>query len=254
MHGLETIKKINENPDAYHASREPQHYGEGHHTSPEETQRVHGERVEARRRTNGQPFRSDLEGLLDPASTSRGFASKHDAILGGILADILGVPAKKTRHEQEIDDLFFTALLLDIIDNAVRTGNKPPAPMENIHSAIDAPPETPFFKFWAKLNKRLAETGYVEADYGQAKEAFNGGKTPDGSLTFVGKDWDGLRAVPAHPTNGKKTYHGEFRQVSDEGTVWRSVANGGGLPIAYGTAEAALHGARHAKLHSEKHG
>ena len=149
----------------------------------------------------------------------------------------------------ETNGLFFTALLLDILASSSGRPKAQPEHQERIHSALDAEP--PFVKFWQKLNDSLEARDEPEATYGQAKRAFLGGATPVGALTFIGKDWDGLRAIPAPPTDGKKTYHGEFRQVSDEGTIWRTVHSGHG-PIAYATPEAALNGAANAKAHSER--
>lgn len=121
--------------------------------------------------------------------------------------------------------------------------------MDGILSAIDAEP--PFLKFWQKFNDDLLSKGLDEATYKQAKEAFIGGPTPAGALTFIGKEFDGLRAVPTqHPVQGRKSYHGEFRQVTENGTLWRAVASQSGV-IEYTTPEAALSGARHARIHSE---
>jgi hypothetical protein len=119
--------------------------------------------------------------------------------------------------------------------------------MEGILSAIDAEP--PFLKFWQKLNDERAARGEPEAGYKIAREAFAGGPTPEGALTFIGKKWDGLRAVPA----SMETYHAEFRQVSaDDGTVWHVVSDHTG-PISFPSPEAALGAALRAKTHMEAH-
>lgn len=230
MRGLEEIIASNNDPAAHHRSREPQH---GRHFEGADTNRpfesnladkrrrdqaFHGERVEARQRINGQPFNDQKP-------------SKGDAAVAGILADlavgaiidsILGGPRVAPRH----------------------------LGLEGIHSAIDAEP--PFLKFWQKLNDHRAEQGLDEAGYGEAKSAFLGGKTPLGSLTFIGKEWDGVRAVPTKAYEGRKSYRGEFRQVSDNGTVWRTVHSSSG-EIAYASPEAALAGALTAKNHFESH-
>lgn len=217
------------------------------YVSPEDAQRYHGERVEARQAEKRDPLND-----LDRAHRA---SHSHDAALAAILGHIIGdkpkAPSDTASHI--IGNMLASAFLLDALGVPVpasltRRPKDAFLGMEGIGSALDAAP--PFLKFWQKLNADRAAGGLGEAIYKEAKEAFNGGPTPRGALTFIGKEWDGLRAVPAHPYEGKRAYHGEFRQVSDEGTVWRVVANTTG-PICYATAEAAIHGARHAKLHSE---
>src|ERR1035437_8182386 len=113
--------------------------------------------------------------------------------------------------------------------------------------------QPPFVRFWAKLNEQRERVGMAELLYKEARELFFGGKTPVGALTFIGKEWDGLRAVPIFGRADRtRTYHGEFREVTDAGTVWRSVHGTNGA-IDYNTPEQALNGARHAKKHSETH-
>lgn len=205
------------------------------HTTPEETQRFHGERVEARQREradthffeNAQDFRVDLD------ETPGEFFHR------------VGKQAQISRAT----DALFTAILLDIIAHAALTE---PEAQDRI-DLIDEANEPPFFKFWAKLNKGLRAAGKPDAGYKAAHIAFEGGETPVGALTFIGKEWDGLRAVPGPGVNGTVSYYGEFREVSDAGTVWRVVANKHGLNIAYVSAEAALVSAQHAKKHSEDH-
>jgi hypothetical protein len=225
MRGLEEIIASNADPEAYHRGREPQH---GRHVESTDTNRsfesnladmrrrnqaFHGERVEARQQQNdgGRPQ-----------------VSKGDIFVAGVLAD----------------------LALDaIIENIFAP--PPPRPraprphvgMEGIHSAIDAEP--PFLKFWAKLNAKNENDGLPEVFYKEAKEAFLGGPTPLGAMTFVGKDWDGVRAVPSKPVEQlggiRPAYQGEYRTVTaDDGTVWRKVTDRNDLPIAYGLPEAAL--------------
>jgi hypothetical protein len=113
--------------------------------------------------------------------------------------------------------------------------------MEGIHSAIDA--QSALLRFWQRLNDHCAEQGLPEADYKTAREAFNGGPTPIGAMTFIGKQWDGLRAVPAEPVKylggSRPAYHGEYKIVSPEGTVWHKVKSHG-EPIVYKIPEAAI--------------
>ncbi len=212
MHGLETIKKINDNPAAYHASREPQHYGAAE------------DRTEAPEQ------------------------SKNDALLESIFNAIVGDKPKTAAQKISgmVDEIFLTAFILDVIRNS---DHKEPEHQERIHSAIDAQP--PFIQFWERLNGGLLAAGKPEAGYGQAREAFLGGKTPVGSLTFVGKEWDGLRAVPAEPVKylggTRPVYHGEHREVTGHGTLWHKVINDTDEPIVYKLPEAALTAARDAK-------
>lgn len=104
----------------------------------------------------------------------------------------------------------------------------------------------PFTKFWAKLNAERERDGKPEALYKEADEAFMGGPTPKGALTFVGKKWDGLRAVPA-----EKAYYGEFREVVRTGeTVWWRVHDKFGAR-SYAAVEDALEAALEAKHHSK---
>lgn len=125
---------------------------------------------------------------------------------------------------KKIDDALFTALLLDIVAHAAKT------------KQTAAEPLTPFLRFWQKRQ---------ELDYGAAKRAFLGGETPVGAMTFIGKQWDGLRAVPSEPVTelgGKRpAYHGEYRVVDEEdGTQWVKVTDKHDLPIAFGIPEAAI--------------
>lgn len=152
----------------------------------------------------------------------------------------------KTKFSR-FDDLFFAALLLDVVAQA---SYREPASQERI-DPIDEVSQPPLFRFWEKLNARLRAAGKPDADYGTAKRAFEGGATPEGALTFIGKKWDGLRAVPVSTYHQDKiAYHGEFREVSDNGTVWRTVHNKNG-PISYISPEVALCNARLAREHSK---
>ena len=222
MRGISEIIEANETP--HHRSSEM--FGVGRHTeSPDVNRSFESNMADKLRREQAE---RGWDGSSSHARVQN--ASKGEAIVAGILAD-----------------LFIDAALESVL-------NPRPAPrhlgMEGIHSAIDAEP--PFPKFWQKLNDDAAAHGRPELGYGQAKEAFLGGPTPAGALTFIGKEYDGLRAIPAKPYDGHKTYYGEFRQVSDNGTIWRTVHNPHG-PIGYASPEAALYGARHAKLHMEAH-
>jgi hypothetical protein len=217
MRGLHELHETNENP---------------HHRSDE----IFG----GRRTDSADVNRSFESNLADKMRREQGHPTKDEALVAGLFADFLG------------------GLIVDqAINNLARSltaGHKAagyhPGVQDRVHSAIDAEP--PFLKFWLRLNEERAARGEGEAFYKEAKEAFLGGPTPVGALTFVGKEWDGVRAVPMKAYEGRKSYRGEFRQVSDNGTVWRTVHSSSG-EIAYASPEAALAGALTAKNHSETH-
>lgn len=132
---------------------------------------------------------------------------------------------------KKIDAMLFTAFLLDIAAHAAKVKE------QEQPKQAQTEPQTPFFRFWRKLG--------TDVDYGTAKRAFLGGETPVGAMTFIGKQWDGLRAVPSEPVTelgGKRpAYHGEYRVVDEEnGTHWVKVTDKHDLPIAFGIPEAAI--------------
>lgn len=235
-------------------------------TSSAEAQRFHGERVEARQRQNS-PSNTDaiveniLNDLISGAGPKAGAEKNADT-----LVEMIAVEAVLDMFGVKRPDDFGHAKTLATALVAMAIGSKAPVPapaprtslkdrlrsnpgkdhpflgMDGILSAFDAEP--PFVKFWQKFNDEREARGEGEARYSEAKAAFLGGATPTGALTFVGKDWDGLRAVPAKPVKHlggqRPAYHGEYREVTDNGTVWHKVTNELGLPIAYGLPEAAL--------------
>jgi len=218
----------------------------------QETQRLHGERVEAR-----QAERADTR-FFDPGPRAKNPDPTIDK-LEELYEEITGRPSpSKIAAAKRAGDILFTALLLDILASAKKeteAGGRPkePEPQERIEPIVDNK-EPPFFNFWNKLNSELTAKGLPEAGYKQARDAFSGGKTPDGALTFIGSDWEGVRAVPAtsHRSGQATSYHGEFREVSDNGTFWHVVANKHSKSIAYETAEYALKAAKRAKTDFEK--
>jgi hypothetical protein len=143
------------------------------------------------------------------------------------------------------EDQLFAIFLLDLLTS---TPIKEPAPIERIDPIDNNDP--PFFKFWKALNAKLNAAGQADADYGFARKAFAGGETPAGALTFIGKEGEGLRAIPDGTYQGLPVYRGEFREVSERGIIWRRVHSSAGA-IAYASAEAALHGAKEAQTHSK---
>lgn len=123
---------------------------------------------------------------------------------------------------------------------APKTPTPPILTQDLIGSAIDYHQSHPFMVFWQGLiNARGADVGYPEA-----RALFEGGPTPVGALTFIGREFEGLRAIPADPDEylgGKRpAYHGEYREVTVKGVIWHKVRNNSQLPIVYSTVEAAL--------------
>jgi hypothetical protein len=223
MRGLSEIRSTNEDPSASFRSREPQH---GHVESGDKNISFESNMAEKRRREETD----EIENLL----RDLGHATGHRTL------------AARTKEQnarkalQQLDELFFTALLLDLF--AAKTTRVEPEHQERVESAIDAEP--PFLAFWRKLNEGLTAAGKSEAAYGDAKRAFLGGPTPVGAMTFVGKEWNGIRAIPSAPVNSlggvRPAYHGEYCRVTDHGTIWDKVTNKHDLPIAYALPEAAL--------------
>jgi hypothetical protein len=102
--------------------------------------------------------------------------------------------------------------------------------------------QPPFIEFWMHMCAKAKAEGRDEPRYAEARLAFFGGPAPKGALTFVdGGAGEGLRAVPVAPD----TYRGEYREVTNKGTVWHHVTNANGDVISYASAEAALNGAHY---------
>jgi hypothetical protein len=232
-----------------------------HHPDPKEVQRKHGERVEARQAERAWDGSSSHARVLKTGAEAAAIEAllKNLGLTAGkrTLADRSEEQAKR-KALQALDGLFFAALLDDLVSSG-----RPKAlrhlGMEGIHSAIDAQP--PFLKFWGKLNDHRAEQGLDELRYNEAKELFLGGKTPVGALTFIGKEWDGvraipgqnydgLRAIPGQNYDGLRAYTGQFRETQSNGSViWRPVHNSSGV-VSYASPEAALEGAARAKRYA----
>jgi hypothetical protein len=219
MRGIGEIHETNANP--HHRSDE--HFGARRTDGPDvnrsfesnladvrrRAQAFHGERVEARQHQN------------DPRP------SKGDIVVAAILAD-----------------LAVGAIIDGIVNGPGRHGVQT---QDRIQPGIDQPP---FIEFWADLNERRERLGEPpEALYQEARTLFNGGETPVGAMTFVGKQWDGLRSVPAEPVKSlggsRPAYHGEYREVTRHGVKWHKVVNDNDAPIQYKIPEAALCGAEH---------
>jgi hypothetical protein len=118
-------------------------------------------------------------------------------------------------------------------------------PIEGLHSAIDVKPDSPFFKFWLRINDEATSKGHSEVGYGEARKRFDGGATPHGALTFADpKQASGVRAVrQPGMINGEPIWYGEYRVVTEDGVQWLKVANSNGGIISYTTAEYALNAA-----------
>lgn len=216
MHGLERLREINEDPNAYYSSREPQHYGEPR--TRDEIAADHESRT---------AFLAARQRRLDP----------H-------LAHLLLVEeteAEKAAVIKTIDDVLFTAILLDII--AASKPTEKPTP--GIEVAKNIGPLPPFMRFWKRLNSERVAAGEADVDYKTAHEAFDGGATPVGAMTFIGKQWNGLRAVPSVPVTvlggTRPNYHAEYRVVSEnDGTQWFKVRDDAGNIRLYEIPEAAI--------------
>lgn len=224
MRGLEELRKINEDPANFFRSRNPRPAARDPEVIAEQRRR-HGERVEARQAQN---------------------ASAKD---------------KTTLHPAEfVADIFFT-LLVGALVNSIITQDAEPgpadAPADPVESAKTEPEFTSFFEYWGDLNARRARAGLPEANFGEAKKIFKlkqtygaesdhvkSDETPLGALVFVGKEWDGTRAVPSEPVTylggARPAYHGEYRVETPIGVKWFKVANHNHDPIVYKLPEAAL--------------
>jgi len=278
MRGLEEIKKINENPHAFHGeSNDREQYGnaprylsgddrpwdgtasharvknaEGR-VSHEIIQRILEDITGGRPKAAADTTTEILRTFLDPQLSDKDLTEMFAV---ATVFQKLGIPAPRDYVKAKKIAATLAATVVEGLDRTLadrsrlndksdRVARGEPLGMEGILSAIDAEP--PFLKFWQKLNDERAARGEPEAGYKTAREAFTGGPTPAGALTFIGKKWDGLRAVPAG-----MNYYGEFRQVTEDGTVWHVVSDKSG-PRVYMTPEAALDGAAIAKRHSEEH-
>jgi hypothetical protein len=243
--------------------------------TPEETQRRHGERVEARQRernarpslfsaqqpSDDEPFEQFLASLgvnTDALSRRKGRPLIDAIVAAGIVLDLeahnrllsaqkafetivaslaAGPNDEDADDEADYDDDGYDDddgddELDEVVDTAAQAGD----------SALTDPP---FDRFWKKIN----QTAGHPVSFYAAREAFHGGPTPIGAITFIGRDFDGIRAVPAEPVTylgGKRpAYHGEWRQENPDGSYrWDKVTNSHGNAISYGIPEAALTAAR----------
>jgi hypothetical protein len=216
---------------------------EAHRAHVDEQRRIHGERVEAR-----QAERRDKNFFNEDRVLPE--------IVVGILADFERQHRNgKVHTDNEIKatasllaDLTVAGLVGSLISNDKGRQLIEDIAPEIISGKPTLPDEPPFIKFWAKLNNGLREEGKPEVGYGAAREAFTGGPTPVGALTFIGKKFDGIRAVPsdpqAHIGGTHLGYYGEYREVTEEGTRWHQVLDKHAeKSIVFGTPESALNAA-----------
>lgn len=209
MRGLAELRDINENPSA--ARKDDALFERNRNRERDlEQQRRHGQRVEARQAQNRDNR---------PSAAAK-------AAVGDLLAGLL-----------------IGAAIEDMLGSIAQD---PPSHQDRIQPGIDQPP---FIEFWADLNKQREWDGKPEALYKEARSLFNGGETPIGAMTFIGKQWDGLRAVPSKPVTylggERPAYHGEYREVTRLGVKWHKVLTINGDPVSYQIPEAAVNAAEY---------
>lgn len=213
-----------------------------------EEQRFHGERVEARHaERTAQPSGKGYDALNEFDRSHRrqnGRTPDLEALIFGSPDLIFGGsrpgPTPDQKTAEALGELLALAFIVDLVGSLPTTE---PETQERI-TPFDAG-DPPFFAFWKNLNAKLARTGRPEAGYKTARDAFNGGPTPVGALTFIGKAYDGLRAVPVSLSSFPRSYSGEYREVTAHGTRWHKVKNNSDLAISYETPEAAITGAQY---------
>lgn len=275
MRGLDEIKKMNANPHADH--NESLAYGNDrftggadfdHRTLPDRFSDLI-KTLDADTDHGGDIYRDFARGgTVPPARNPDTFA---ELLFGGDLPRPAPHEVSKTKRDQRLGGLLLLGILADIASRAERKKARERSAIERVERSEELAairkdfPETrpdhmnsiatspmvdepPFFEFWKKLNAKRAEEGRPEAHYKDARELFSGGPVPVGAITFVGKEWDGIRSVPATPVKElggtRPAYHGEYRTVDQDGTEWHKVLNKHDMPIAYALPEAALIAAR----------
>lgn len=185
------------------------------HRSPSETQRTHGERVEAR-----QAQRRVWDGT-----------DAHARVLNAAKGD----DAFKAHFHRMMP--FYSDYVKDVAGGDPYWSKRAPSYQEwEDHQAAKADG----LFFLALLERLIASAPKKAADPAPVVEE----TAPLGALTFIGKKWDGLRAVPATPVQylggSRPAYHGEYRERTEHGIVWHKVANGAAKVISYALPEAAL--------------
>lgn len=181
----------------------------------------------------------------NPAAYYRGREPQHGLHVEGDTADYrsfatnLADKLRRAQNKPSRGDAIVAGILADLADHIFPQLD------------IDQPP---FINFWANINAARLSAGLPEALYKEARVLFLGGETPVGAMTFIGKQWDGLRAVPVEPVVFLGDYLGEYRIVSDAGTFWHKVTNHG-VPVVFKAPEAAIKAAekvRNFRRHAEK--
>ena len=165
---------------------------DAHPYDPTQTQKAHGERVEARQRERAEGLKREAEVAEARKRETKSKDEDVDALIG----------------------LFMDIVLHDALHSLFTPGKlaarqaEAPLPKEVVE----------FTDFWEGLNAHCRAAGRPEPLYGEARELYLGSKTPQGALTFVGKPGDGIRAVPAG-----KGYYAEYHVSTPNGSIWRKV-------------------------------
>lgn len=237
MRGIEQIKEINENP---HGRPTEEHFGTrfvGEDTTEPKTETASSGRPKTKSSFADNFAKLTLVDTLFGVTTTPGELAELAAV--ATILDAFGVA-----HPADYDEA--KALAVKLAKKSIADA-KTASSQDRIQPGIDLPP---FLNFWSSLNARRERAGLPEARYKEAKTLFEGGETPLGAMTFVGKQWDGLRAVPAKPVTylggTRPSYHGQHREITGTGTLWHTVTGPSG-PILYTCPEAALVAAKDAK-------
>jgi hypothetical protein len=215
MRGISEVRSANENP--HH--RFDEHFGVGRHTDGADANRSFESNLAAKNRRD-----AILASILSDRARSPREGS--DGVLASILSDRSREGSFGTKG-----DAVLAAILTDLVMGAAIKSilfSPGPACLDEDEPEADAAAEDD-----------------PEDDPEDEVEA--AAPAPVGSLTFIGKDFEDLRAIPAPLHDGHRAYHGEFRH----GSVWRTVHSSGGA-ISYASPEAAIFGARNAKNHCER--
>jgi hypothetical protein len=239
MRGLDEIQKTNAVPHTNNAGRRP--VGAGGDRADAIFEAIFGDIGTSHERSDDE-VANDFLAKLSGRPAQRDEAGVY-ALIGLVLLDMFahkGVPERASINEA-----------LDAIkagesrrkSKVVTTGPAESAPANSGEPGTGRPTPfwpTPFQKFWAE---------HPGLNYDQIKEARAGGKTPIGAITFIGKEWDSIRAVPAKPVEYlggvRPAYHGEYRAEACDGSLsWVKVVNQNADPISYQIPEAALTAAR----------
>lgn len=242
MRGLDEIQKTNATP---HADNGEENFGTKHVGGTDFDRRDPAALAALRALGDGY-HRAQANAHLENLDRIR---LSGDEILEAILG---GGKLRGPSQEEAETEALFGILLIDALINArpksqARPDNTGPATGDETGGVKPTAPQKsalpPFETFWSQRQ---------HLNYGEAKKLYAGGETPVGAITFVGKEWDGIRAVPAKPVaylgGARPAYHGQFRVANLDGShTWRTVINQNDDAISYQIPEAALTAARDRK-------